>query len=226
MKDEQSDKAIMDYLDGISKEISNQKAFQHAGELKQLLSELQELPLGKVHPTTDAKVYEFIENLETTMNTESKSRLKLDPKILYLTIAASIALLFYVFMDNNGFEDQYRLLPSNPERLGFIYDLNNEQLASEDIKWLKAELKKETHPNIKVTIVDLLNNYPSKIDNDFLNALQKEPIPSVQMAFLDALENSVNPDFSNELVVFSQRKDLDNTVRLKVAHILSIQSKQ
>jgi hypothetical protein len=43
------------------------------------------------------------------------------------------------------------------------------------------------------------------------------------MALLNTLENSESDDFTNELVAFSQRRDLDNTVRQKAKQILSNQ---
>jgi hypothetical protein len=60
-----------------------------------------------------------------------------------------------------------------------------------------------------------------RIDQDFFNILQKESIPTVQMAFLNSLEASENEIVINELRSFSQRKDLDASVRLKANEILS-----
>ena len=96
-------------------------------------------------------------------------------------------------------------------------------MSTKDIDWLKTELTDNISPNIKVTIVDLLTNYQSKLDIEFYNNLQYESIPSVQMALLNTLENSESDDFTNELVAFSQRSDLDNTVRQKAKQILSNQ---
>ena len=152
-----------------------------------------------------------------------KSVLTLKRWLPYVMAAASVMVLFFVFNNNKGFENDYRALNSNPEKLSFIYNLNEQQLSTEDIDWLKAELTNDINPNIKVTIVDLLANYQSKLDNEFYNNLQYESIPSVQMALLNTLENSESDDFTNELLAFSQRRDLDNTVRQKVKQILSNQ---
>jgi hypothetical protein len=220
MKEDQLDKEIMDYLDGVSNKPVNEEVSEQGEELKQILSELKGIPHEKVSPATDAKFYTFLEE----KNTYSKPIIKFKAWWPYLTAAASIIILFFMFTNSiNGFEYDYRKLLSNPDRLGFIYELNKQQLSSEDISWLKSELKNEINPNIKVTIVDLLANYQSKLDNEFYNSLQSESIPSVQMALLNSLESSEHIDFVNELLVFNQRKDLDKTVRQKVKNILSNQ---
>ena len=219
MKEDQFDKDIMDYIDGVSSEVTNKDAYEQAKHLKQIVISLKEIPLQSVSRIADDRFYQFIAEKSTNV----RSVLTLKQWLPFVMAAASIIILFVVLNNYKGFEDDYRALSSNPEKLSFIYNLNEQQLRTKDIDWLTAELKNEISPNIKVTIVDLLANYQSKLDNEFYNSLQSESIPSVQMALLNSLESSENIDFSNELLVFNQRKDLDKTVRQKVKNILSNQ---
>ena len=219
MKEDLLDKEIMDYIDGVTVEATNEEAYAEAKHLIKMISELKEIPLQNVRPEADERFYRFID--KKIENVKSVSTLK---RLLpYIIAAASVIVLFFVFPNNKGFEVDYRALNSNPEKLSFIYNLNEQQLSTKDIEWLKTELTDNISPNIKVTIVDLLTNYQTKLDIEFYNNLQYESTPSVQMALLNTLENSESDDFTNELVAFSQRRDLDNTVRQKAKQILSNQ---
>jgi hypothetical protein len=138
-----------------------------------------------------------------------------------VAVAASLIILFYAFLYKGETQKDYQLLDSNFDKLSFIYDLNKRQLSKDEIVWLEEELKTNVHPNIKVTIVDLLNNYHSLLDGDFVKCLHKENTPSVQMAVLNTLENLNNIDFYGELLAFSKRSDLDITVKSKALELLS-----
>ncbi|WP_422104448.1 hypothetical protein [Winogradskyella sp.] len=219
MKNDDIDKNIMDYVDGASVEIKDEHSQKEAEQLKQIIKDLKAWPLESVNVRTDARLYTFIDH----KNRLIKSILSLKHWLPFTIAAASIVVLFLVFSNNRGFEHDYGLLNSNPEKLSFIYDLNDQQLGSKDIEWLKSELSKDISPNIKVTIVDLLVNYQSKLDNEFYKNLQYESIPSVQMALLNSLESSNHINFKTDLFKFSQRSDLDHMVRQKVNHILSNQ---
>lgn len=219
MKNDQFDKDIMDYIDGAKIELTNEGASEQAKQLQKMVSDLKEITLQNVSQEADDRFYRFIDEKSSNV----KSVLRLKQWLPFVMVAASVMVLFFVFNNNKDFENDYRALNSNPEKLSFIYNLNEQQLNTEEIDWLKTELTADISPNIKVTIVDLLANYQSKLDNEFYNNLQYESIPTVQMALLNTLENSESDDFTNELFAFSQRRDLDNTVRQKVKQILSNQ---
>ena len=217
MKKDQFDKDIMDYIDGAKIELTNEGASEQAKQLQKMVSDLKDIPLQDVNEIVDDRFYQFIEEKNKTV----KSVFTLKQWLPYIMVAASVVILLLVFTNYKDFEEDYRTLNSNPEKLSFIYNLNEKQLRTVDIDWLKAELINEISPNIKVTIVDLLSNYQFQLDNEFYNNLHYESIPSVQMAILNTLENSEGNDFTNELLAFSQRRDLDNTVRQKVKQILT-----
>jgi len=219
MKEDQFDKDIMDYIDGVKMELSNEDAYGLAKQLQKMVSDLTEIPLQKVSQETDDRFYRFIDEKSTNV----KSFLTLKRWFPYVMAAASLMVLFFVLNNNQSFENDYKALNSNPDKLSFIYNLNEQQLRAKDIDWLKAEIINEISPNIKITLVDLLANYQSKLDAKFYNNLQYESIPSVQMAILNTLESSESNGFTNELLAFSLRRDLDNTVRQKVEQILSNQ---
>jgi len=217
MTDDQIDKEIMDYLDGNSTILSNKYALDQANELVYLLSELSQQPLRDVASSTDKKVYDFIKRKRT--NPEKVFRIR--NWFPHVAVAASLIILFYAFLYKGETQKDYQLLDSNFDKLSFIYDLNKRQLSKDEIVWLEEELKTNVHPNIKVTIVDLLNNYHSLLDGDFVKCLHKENTPSVQMAVLNTLENLNNIDFYGELLAFSKRSDLDITVKSKALELLS-----
>ena len=218
MKEDQYDMEIMDYLDGVSKKDSNNVNFiKEATELKQILSDLKDIPLKKVDATIDKKINRLIAEIK---NEKQNIVLKMWP---YFALAASILIFFFILIRDSNLEGRYQKLQTNTDKLSFIYNLNSEQLSAEDIKWLKNEIQIENNPNIKVTIIDLLANYQSKLDQDFFNALKIETTPTVQMALLNILESSNNVDYKEQLIAISGRKGLDITVRQRAVEILSKQ---
>lgn len=222
MKNEEYSKQIMGYVEGVSDGITDPDVRIEADEIKQLLSELKEIPLQKVSVANDERMEDFIQH----KTKDSKSVGKLNTWVPYFAIAASIVLLLFVFTEGASFEEEYSRLRSNPEKLSFVYDLNKERLDSDDIQWLKSELGKEENPNIQVTIIDLLDGYESELDSKYYENLQAAAVPSVQMALLNSLEGRQALDFSQELSAFSARKDLDQMVRSRAINILENQSKQ
>ena len=217
MNNNQFDKELMDYLDGISEDAVNNKDLQdEAKDLKQILSDLKSLPLEMVDPTVDKKLKVFIEK-------QSNIKQPIVRKLWPYVVAASIILLVFMLSRSESFEIEYQKLSTNPERLSFIYNLNSENLNEKDIDWLKRELQNDISPNIKVTIVDLLADYQSEIDQDFYNLLQFESIPSVQMALLNMLESSAHIDITEQIIALRNRQDLDIMVQQKANEILSIQ---
>jgi hypothetical protein len=218
MKEDEFDKEIMDYLDGISESaINNQNLKEQAIELEQMLSELKELPLERVDPIIDRKMQQFIEKNST------KNQFVVRRLWPYIAASAIIIIMLFIFSGDTSFEKSYQKIKTNPDKLSFIYNLNNEKLSDSDIDWLQTELKKDINPNLKITIIDLLANYQLKLDKDFFNALEFESIPSVQMALLNIFESSKHIDLSRELINVSSRQDLDITVKQKANEILSKQ---
>ncbi len=217
MKENQNDKELMNYIDEVSNNLANEKLRSQGDELKTIVAGLKDLPLNTISPETDKRLYQFIED----KSDQHKPVINLKRWIPLFTVAASIILFLFVFNTKENFKEDYQKLISNPDKLSFIYNLNNQKLSSTDINWLKEELRKENNPNIKVTIIDLLSNDRSKLNKDFYNNLQYESIPTVQMAFLNSLEASENINFKSELLSFLQRNDLDTSVKLKAKIILS-----
>lgn len=218
MKEDHYDKEIMDYLDGVSKKaMDNKNLKEEAIELRQLLSDLKAIPLKKVDSSIDEEIKRSI-----TRGTNKRHHIirKIWP---YLAAAASIAIFFLILIRDTSFESGYQKIQTNPNKLSFIYNLNQEELSAKDINWLKREIQNESNPNIKVSIIDLLANYQSKLDEDFFNTIGTESTPTVLMALLNMLESSNHTAYKEELLAISGRKGLDITVRQKADEILSKQ---
>lgn len=217
MKEEAFEKEIMDFVDGQIEQISNKEAAQIGHDLKHIMSDLKSLPLENIHSSTDKKINDFIQGIDK----KKHPIIKLKKWWPLLAAAASIALLISVFNSGDKLRNDYQLLVSNPDKLTFIYGLYEKKLTSSDIAWLNKALKNEMNPNIKVTIVDLLNNYQYRLDADFIQQLENESTPSVQMALLNTLEEIQYDDLNNNLLAFTKRNDLDNMVWSKAKEILS-----
>ncbi len=217
MKENQKDKELMDYVDGLSNKLTDEKSCIQGDELKNLVASLKDLPRYTISPETDKRIYQFIED----KSTQHKPVVNLKIWAPLFAVAASIIFFLFVFNNNINFKEDYQKLNSNVDKLSFIYNLNNHELSSIDINWLKEELRNENNPNIKVTIIDLLSNDRSKLDKDFFNTLHYETIPTVQMALLNSLESAKHINFTSELLAFSQRSNLDISVKQKAENILS-----
>ena len=218
MLDNQFDEELMDYLDGLSSDATKEVAIQ-GNALKKIISDLKDIPLENINPETDKRVYQFIEYKIAQSNRLSKIK----NWIPYVAAAASILLILFIVPTKKSLQNDYLKLSSNPDKVSFIYKLNDQVLSIKDINWLQEELKTESNPNIKVTIIDLLSKHSSKLEKRFFDHLQYENLPTVQMALLSILEGSQKIDFQSELRKFMQKKDLDNAVKLKVNDILSSQ---
>ncbi|RNC86258.1 MAG: hypothetical protein ED556_08145 [Winogradskyella sp.] len=213
------DKTIMDYVDGNSQSIDDTVVQEHAKELKQLVADLKVMPHEQPNTTTDNKLYQFIADTSA----KPKPVIRLKPWLPISLAAASVIILLIVFNTGQSFENEYRTLSHNPEKLNYIYQLNTKQLETADIHWLQAELQNDINPNIKVAIVDLLAQHQLKLDEAFYKSLQSQSIPSVQMAILNVFETATHIDVSNELLDFTVRQDLDSYVIQRATYILSNQ---
>ncbi len=206
---------IMNYLDGISNANSiDSKLKKEAEDLQQLLNELRDLPMQEPDDSADERIQQLMERSTSKRSINIK---KLWPLI---AVAASIVFVFFSLNWGKSYESRYNEFQTNPEKLAFIYELNNSDLDADDIDWLKREMKADISPNIKVTIVDLLTNYQSKLDKEFFANLNTESIPTVQMALLNSVETSTHIDFTEELIVISERQDLEETVQQKIEQII------
>ena len=220
MKEDKFNKKLMDYLENKhSEEIVDNEVIAQAEQIKALLSTLKQLPDKEVSIETDERFYKLLAQKQA----KPKKQIPIIKWWPYAAIAASIALLFFVFITQNNIQDNYNQLASNPEKLNFIYNLYNRELKTNDIVWLNNELKKEENPNIKVLIIDLLTSYQPQLNSNFFNTLNSENNPTVQMAILSVLETSEHIDHINILSNFSQKSDLDHTVKLKATKLLSKQ---
>ncbi|MEL6811996.1 MAG: hypothetical protein AAFP76_11725 [Bacteroidota bacterium] len=135
MKDDQNDKELMDYVDGLSNQLTEEKSSIQGDELKTIVAGLKDLPRNTVSPETDKRIYQFIED----RSTQHKPVVNLKIWGALCTVAASIVLFLFVFNNNANFQEDYQKLDSNVDKLSFIYSLNNHELSSIDIHWLKEE---------------------------------------------------------------------------------------
>ncbi|AXT20445.1 hypothetical protein D7030_04810 [Flavobacteriaceae bacterium AU392] len=216
MKDE--DKIIMDYLDGVISDLNDKKIFEEAKKVKNTISEIKTMSVMQVNSEVDSKLYKFIEEKQKRASKKNRT-------ITYATAIAAIVLIFFKISNYNNLESNYLKLNSNTDKLAFIYNLNNKSLENKDIKWLEDELKIEKNPNIKIVIIDILNNYSTELDSGFFELLQIEKTPTVQMALLNTLQY-IEEDLSDKLINFSKQNNLQPTVRNRTQKIINNIKKQ
>ena len=206
---------IMRHLDG---EIKTQPADSMKAdieELKNTLAALKALPWQEPDPATDIHIIDFIKDLKNRRNTP-----------VFLTfwkpitlIAASLALTLYLALPAK-LSERYNAISSNPEKISFIYALNETTIEQEELSWLLSLLDVEQHPNIRVTLIDLIENKGYKVPVEFTGHLVEEPVPAVQMAFLNVIEQQYASEMESNLLAFSAREDLDQEVRKRLTEIL------
>ena len=206
---------IMRHLDG---EIKTQPADSMKAdieELKNTLAALKALPWQEPDPATDIHIIDFIKDLKNRRNTT-----------VFLTfwkpitlIAASLALTLYLALPAK-LSERYNAISSNPEKISFIYALNETTIEQEELSWLLSLLDVEQHPNIRVTLIDLIENKGYKVPVEFTGHLVEEPVPAVQMAFLNVIEQQYASEMESNLLAFSAREDLDQEVRKRLTEIL------
>ena len=205
---------LMRHLDGEAETSPDTSTLTEVNELKDMVDALKGLPIFMPDSSTDHKIARFLEENEQAINP-----LKSNQWLLYVLIAASLALLVYVLLPEN-LGQRYDLIESNPDRITFIHQLNNEDLNREELLWLVSLLEHEEHPNIRVTILDLIENQGEDIPLELTRYLLKEEIPAVQMAFLNTLDQKYEAEMRGPLMAFNSRGDLDPMVRKRIEGIL------
>lgn len=207
---------IMDHLDGFSRDQASKETLEEAADLKQLVEKLRALPTENSNPQTDKEFYTFLKTRKNRSNSTT-----ITPRIwAYVALAASLALLVYLFLPKS-LSERYQDLDSNVDKVGFIYTLNGENISDNDYLWLVSLLEREENPNIRVTLIDLIGQQPKRLPLSIADLLTDEEIPAVQMAILNNIDQSYNPDMKGQLLAFNNREDLDEMVRERIVDILS-----
>lgn len=123
-------------------------------------------------------------------------------KVVYLrfiAVAASIALLFTVFIWNQNPEESAKTTEvlsyledaSAGKRLEGVYKFD-EEFVKEDAKIIKTLLKilhTDSNANVKIATIDALLKFPSndKVRTNLISALEKEKTPLVQIKIIKSL---------------------------------------
>ena len=218
MNKKKSDKdllKIMDHFDGTAKGDVSQELMEEVDELKEVAESLRELPIENSDIKTDQQFYSFLESKKK--ETTSKSLRPLWP---YVALVASLALILYLFLPKD-LSEQYEALDTNSDKVGFIYDLNKEDIGKKEYLWLFSLLKTEENPNIRVTLIDLIEQQKEQLPPSIAQLLAYEDIPTVQMALLNTIDLNYSPEMKEHLLVFNDREDLDQLVKQRIADILN-----
>ncbi|MBT8178160.1 MAG: hypothetical protein HKP60_03425 [Eudoraea sp.] len=206
---------LMRHIDGEAETGLDSTSMVEVKELKATVEGLKGLPLHMPDSATDHKIAAFLEGKEQ----KDTNPLKINQWLTYVLVAASLAMLVYVFLPKKPGQ-RYDLIESNPDRISFIHQLNEEELSREDLLWLVSLLEQEEHPNIRVTILDLIESQGEVLPIELAQNLVKEGVPAVQMAFLNTLDQKYKPEMKDPLMAFNGREDLDPMVRKRIEDIL------
>lgn len=222
MKTEKELLTIMDHLDGsVMKEAENDLN-EEILALKKCASGIRDLPYEKVSAESDERFQQFMDSISDRSNANKTIRFSA------ITIISAIAAGFALFLIFSPFQNKeiltgFNSLNTNPDKLSFVYELSSEKLNDRDIEDVKSLLAQETNPNIKVAILDLLENYtPEYVGPEelFLN-LNSSPTPSVQMAMLNAMQSTDISEIQYDLDQFLNSKGLEETVKNKIREMLN-----
>ena len=205
----------MRHLDGETEASQDPATQAEVEELMSMVVALKSLPLYRPDTITDQKIYQLLEEKEP----ENLGQSKIIKWLPYILVAASLAMLLYVFLPEK-LAQRYDLLETNPDRISFIHDLNEQELSADELFWLVSLFEREEHPNIRVILLDLLENQGAELPTELTRYLVKEQTPAVQMAFLNTLDKKYAPEMKPELVAFNEREDLDPLVRECIEGIL------
>jgi hypothetical protein len=184
-------------------------------DLKKILSKLKALPLASPDAITDQQISKFIRQNKQAHTNVIKS--KWWPWVL---MAASIVLVIYLLLPEK-LSKQYASIGTNPEKIGFLYGLNKEELNKEELTWLVSLLDDEDHPNIRVILIDLIGRKGYAFPKEFSACLVNENVPTVQLALLNSINKNNKPEIKEKLLAFNKRNDLDPMVQKRVQEILS-----
>jgi hypothetical protein len=222
MKTDKDFLKIMDHVDGYEMKYVDADLQDEIISLKRRASGLQNFPLEEVPAVADERFQNFIDSVSVPDKTNWTNRFR--PVMIISAIAAGLALLL-IFnpFQNKEVLKSYSALKSNPDKLTYVYALNAEKLSKKEISELKLLLMNEQNPNIKIAILDLLENYtPQYVDpmELFLN-LNKSSTPSVQMAMLNTMEATDITAIRNNLDHFRGTVDLEETVKNKIQEMLN-----
>ena len=219
MNDMKSDKdllKLMDHFDGLTEENASQEFLEELKELNEVRDKLKKLPLEDSDLDTDKRFYSFLESEKKRSSAQSIIQW-LWP---YVALAASVVLILYIFLPKD-LSERYEALASNTDKVGFVYALNNDRISADDYLWLLSLLESEKNPNIRITVIDLIEQQQEQLPASVAQLLKDEQIPTVQMALLNTIEKKYNPDMKGHLLAFNEREDLDQLVRQRIADILT-----
>ena len=215
MKSDKDLLKVMDHFDGNVEGNASQEILEEVNELREVANALKNLPHEDPDPETDLQFYALLESKKKEFT--SKSLRQLWP---YVVLAASVALILYLFLPKE-LSEQYEALDTNSDKVGFIYGLNEEDIGKTEYLWLFSLLKTEENPNIRVTVIDLIEQQKDQLPPIIAQILADEDIPTVQMALLNTIDLNYNPEMKEHLLVFNDREDLDQLVKQRIADILN-----
>jgi hypothetical protein len=227
MKTEKELLQIMDHLDGHALKETENDFQEEIQALKNCASGMKILPYDQVSAESDKRFQEFMASISVPSKTNKAVRLRTISIISAIAAGLALLLIFYPFQNMDILED-FRALSTNPDKLSFVYELTSEKLSNEDIEDVKSLLAIEPNPNIKVSILDLLDNYtPEYVGPEelFLN-LNSSRTPSVQMAMLNSMEATDISRIQSDLDQFLRTEGLEETVTNKIQEMLkNVESK-
>ncbi len=219
MKQHDVEILIMEYLEGKHPVNMDESMTREAEELARIQMQIKDLPLEFLKPETDRGFYDYLEEIRDQKKVRNLLPSNLWPFVL---AAASLAILIYFFYPKS-IAVQYEKLTSNTDKINFIYALNKkQQLSAIETDWLRNVLNEESNPNVKVTLLDLIENRSYPMAESLSVQLLNEDIPSVQMAVLNTLEKSTNTIIKNNLAQFQERDDLEAMVRIRTKELINL----
>ncbi|NNF31607.1 MAG: hypothetical protein HKN66_09470 [Flavobacteriaceae bacterium] len=222
MKTEQELLKIMDHVDGYVMKEAESDLKEEIKSLKQCASGIKDLPYEKVSEKTDERFQKFMESISDTSKTNTSRGLRTISIITAFAAGLALLLIFNPFQNKEILAD-FNAMKSNPDKLSFVYELTSEKLSEGEIEEVKLLLANEENPNIKVALLDLLENYtPDHVKSEelFLN-LNRSSTPSVQMAMLNAMEATDISDIRSDLDAFRNTVGLEETVKNRILQLLN-----
>jgi hypothetical protein len=222
MKTEQELLKIMDHVDGYVMKEAESDLKEEIKSLKQCASGIKDLPYEKVSEKTDERFQKFMESISDPSKTNTSRGLRTISIITAFAAGLALFLIFNPFQNKEILAD-FNAMKSNPDKLSFVYELTSEKLREGEIEEVKLLLANEENPNIKVALLDLLENYtPDHVKSEelFLN-LNRSSTPSVQMAMLNAMEATDISDIRSDLDAFRNTVGLEETVKNRILQLLN-----
>lgn len=138
-----------------------------------------------------------------------------------LSMAAVLMLLFWLIPTRDPREVTQGSAALILNGLTQLHQMQNRELSLEQLDLLKANLRQDGNIHLKIYTIQLLEQQQGLTEAELLSGLEISSHPTVQMAFLNQIETLEQLDQSKRLMAFSERLDLDSTVKGKIDAILN-----